>query len=261
VELIYDGPFRLIESYARPGPENMAVDEALGIHAPEGAPVLRLYTFSPATVSLGRFQRVATVDRQAIEADGLGFVRRPTGGQAVLHDAELTYSVAIARTHVNRFLKREVYRLVSRVLVQALSVLGVGAAFSDVRTGAARHPNCFATVGEYEVVAPGGRKLVGSAQTTHREGCLQHGSIPLNGSFRRVERYIRGATPAAGTQPTSVGEELGREVSLSDLADAVKGAFDAEVGLQPSVLSDRERATAEELCRERYASEQWTLKY
>jgi lipoate-protein ligase A len=261
VNITYDGPFRLIESYGLSGPQNMAIDEALGAHSPGGAPVLRLYSFVPPTVSLGRFQSAETVDREAITADGLDMVRRPTGGQAVLHDAELTYSVAIARDHVDRFFKREVYRLISRVLVQALSQLGIPATFSDVRTGPARHPNCFATVGEYEVVSNRGRKLIGSAQITRREGCVQHGSIPLDGTFRRIERYIRGALPPTGPVPASVGEELGRRVSLHELADVVKEAFAREVGLVPSTLSKKEEKSAEDLCRKKYATDEWTLKY
>jgi len=95
LSLTYKGAFRLILQPPMEGRRNMAIDEALLLKASQGdiAPVLRLYGFSPPTLSLGRFQRLeGMIDREKIKMNGITLVRRPTGGQAVLHDQELTYA-------------------------------------------------------------------------------------------------------------------------------------------------------------------------
>ncbi|HET6486674.1 MAG TPA: hypothetical protein VFH83_09660, partial [Spirochaetia bacterium] len=95
------GPaFRLIVHPKMDGRWNMAVDEALAEAAGGGQslPVVRLYGFSPPTLSLGRFQKArGQLDAGRLASDGVVLVRRPTGGHAVLHDDELTYSVALPK--------------------------------------------------------------------------------------------------------------------------------------------------------------------
>ena len=238
----------------------MAVDEALGDSAAMG-PIVRFYTWSPPAVSVGRFQRADTVDLAAVRSEGLGFVRRPTGGQAVLHDRELTYSVCLAREHARPFRKREVYRFISGILVDALSRLGIGAHFSETRRGSASDPNCFATTGEYEVVGASGRKLIGSAQATNREGCLQHGSIPLDGSFRDVAALLKAPPVTSDPQPASLGEEAGRPVSMEETIDAFRDAFAARMPLSPSDLSEDEWNLAQSIRRDRYNQDAWNLMY
>ena len=91
---------------------NMAIDESLlkGMEGENPQPVIRLYGFSPPTISIGKFQKTeGFLNLQKIENDGITLVRRPTGGQAVLHDNELTYSVIMARTHIEPFRKRIIY--------------------------------------------------------------------------------------------------------------------------------------------------------
>lgn len=152
-------PFRLLVDPRGEGRWNMAVDEALMESvAAGGPPVLRLYGFSPPTLSLGRFQAVARrLDPGALARDGVTLVRRPTGGQAVLHDEELTYAVALGRGDLEPFTKREIYRFISGLLLEGLRLLGIEAVVNRHRSGSPFHPDCFGTSGEYEISSPWGR--------------------------------------------------------------------------------------------------------
>lgn len=259
MQLVHDGPFRLIIDGGRDGPLNMARDEALSERSER--PVVRFYAFRPATLSLGRFQPASTLDLERARRDGLSVVRRPTGGQAVLHDNELTYSVILARSHVRDLRKREVYRFVSDLLAEALSRFGIRAGFTLKRSGSPRNPDCFATTGEYELATPDGRKIIGSAQATTRRACLQHGSIPLDGSFRRIAAYLRSGAGGSGRTPTSIGEELGRPVPLEEAIAVFSEVFAQRVGAEPSTLSREEETLARTLAAEKYCSDRWNLLY
>jgi lipoate-protein ligase A len=257
----------------------MAVDEALLLHAGDGRPTIRLYGFHPAAVSVGRLQRALDLPDgtpgvfrpeglAALRRDGLDLVRRPTGGQAVLHDHELTYAVVLGRRHFQPFGKRDIYRFVAGLLLRGLKQLGVGGQSARARRGSLREPDCFQATGEYEIASEEQRKLVGSAQMLTREGSLQHGAIPLDGSYRRIADYLWPsglARPRRG-QPSSIGEELGRRVDFDEAREAFAAGFTAAlreqgVDLQPGEASDAERSTAEELLSRRYSQDSWNLVY
>ncbi len=259
MEFVHEGPFRMIVDGAHDGAANMARDEALSECSER--PAVRFYTFRPATLSLGRFQPVSSVDVAAARRDGLCVVRRPTGGQAVLHDNELTYSVILARAHLRRFRKREIYRFISELLADGLRRFGLAAGFSLQRRGSARNPDCFATTGEYELATADGRKIVGSAQATTRRACLQHGSIPLDDSFRRIGAYLRTPAEDGGPTPVSIGEALGRRVGLEEAVAVFAAAFARRLDLEASALSADEEALASRLVADKYGRDEWNLRY
>jgi lipoyl(octanoyl) transferase len=186
------------------GAMNMAIDLALleSVQA-GGSPVLRFYRWSPACLSFGRNQCARdTYDPVVVAACSIDVVRRPTGGLAVLHDAEVTYSVIAPIGAIGR--PREAYVRINAWLVAALREFGVAAVLAPplARGGVpAGGEPCFARPAAGEVVA-GGRKLIGSAQRCERHCILQHGSILLDGDQRRVHRLERvapGRTTPAGS--------------------------------------------------------------
>lgn len=247
----------------------MAVDEALLRCMEEGGdPVLRLYGFAPPCLSLGRFQPAADLAaEERRRRDGVDVVRRPTGGRAVLHDDEVTYAVVLGRRHLQPFTKRAAYRASAAILLRLLPALGVrgavraGEAGASGPAAAAPDPDCFRTTAEYEVTA-GGRKLIGSAQTTTRGAALQHGAIPLSGAYRRIGRYLQPHPPAApgraGPAGTSVAEQTecryDYQGALQLLAEAAAGGLQ----VRRSELSAAEARLARELEQSRYAAPQWT---
>jgi len=238
----------------------MAVDEVLSASAaaPAGRPAIRLYGFRPPTLSIGRFQPVSDVLRDRLREDGVELVRRPTGGRAVLHDAEVTYAVALGTAHLRPFGKRAVYRFVGDLLLAALTELGVACRRNPAQIGDAAGPDCFAAVGEYEVVGRFG-KLVGSAQMVTRRGVLQHGSIPLDGTCRRVERYLT-AAPAAGSAEASwLSRETGRSAGFAEVVRTLERSLAAAVA--PVDVCDLDAAEAERATAllPKFSGPSWTL--
>jgi lipoate-protein ligase A len=259
--------FRLIVDPPGPGAWNMAVDETLLETAGESdAPaILRLYAFSPTTLSVGRFQRTAGVfDFERLSDDGVSFVRRPSGGQAVLHAEELTYSVAVGRHFLDldesagATGKRLLYRSVVPVLLAGLQKLSIRARESAALTPS-RDPDCFAAAGEYEIDGEQGQKLIGSAQMVTRTAVLQHGSIPLSKANRRIYRYLM--SEGGENASTSVSEELGREVTFEQAREAFRQAVVEKLLVEDSVLSAAEAERAARLERDRYGQDSWNQKY
>ena len=192
---------RLILSDPAPGAWNMALDEALMDAVREGAePVLRFYRWQPACLSLGRNQPAAGFyDRDEIARRGLGVVRRPTGGRAVVHARELTYSVIVPDRSLGG--PRESYAAINGALVAGLRELGVAATLQAPTEYRAPVPStnpCFLQPAQGEVVLAG-RKLIGSAQLSQRGVLLQHGSLLLQDDqalLRHLER-----APRPGREP------------------------------------------------------------
>ena len=179
--------WRFIESGPRTGAENMAVDEAMSeAHAAgETSPTLRVYTWRPPAVSLGRFQRVeSSVDLDACQRLGVDVVRRPTGGRAILHtDEEVTFSVVVSAARLGTMGVMEAYRALAGGIIGALRSLGLGARLVERQAGAgsarrARDPACFAVKARCDLVV-GSSKLVGSAQVQRDGTILQQNSQVL----------------------------------------------------------------------------------
>src|SRR5450756_1502613 len=158
--------------------ENMATDEALFDTAcKSGVPVLRFYGWTPATASLGFAQRASeALDFTEMDRRHVAWVRRPTGGRAVLHDMEVTYSVSIPQSDPLYALGLEAsYEWICGPIVAALLAVGVSATLAPHGSTGFVSASCFTAPGTTDIVACQ-RKLVGSAQMRTRDGFLQHGS-------------------------------------------------------------------------------------
>jgi lipoate-protein ligase A len=200
--------WRLMLDPPSDGARNMAVDEALLEETAAGRslPTLRLYAWDPPTLSLGFAQPAADCDREALKRLGWGLVRRPTGGRAILHTDELTYSITAPESHpLMQGGVLESYRRLSLGLLAGLRLLGVDVQADPGQRGrAAGNPVCFEIPSQYEISA-GGRKLIGSAQARRLGGVLQHGAFPLRrrSAGRRSRR--NGCAGAPRHLPTCSG--------------------------------------------------------
>ena len=260
--------WRLIYSAPADGATNMAVDEAIlqAVAAEQVPPTLRIYAWEPACLSLGRAQPVADVDLVAQRAAGFGLVRRPTGGKAILHVDELTYSV-IAPQQEPRVAGGivESYRRLSAGLVRGLERLGVTGLVADQRAENRRleGPVCFEVPSDYEITVDG-RKLVGSAQMRARGVVLQHGALPLRGDITRICPLLA-AHPdpdRVRARAATVEDVLGRPVAWEQAAEALVAGFSDALRLhfERGTLTGQECAWAEELRAGRYAAEDWTYR-
>ncbi len=268
--------FRLIFDSIHDGATNMAVDEAIleSVVRGESPPTLRLYRWEPACLSLGYGQRAADADRERLAEFGWDMVRRMTGGRAILHTDEITYSLALPADHplVAGSLV-ESYRRLSAALLVGLEQLGL-AAHADKRdkeTEGARHagPVCFEVPSDYEITA-NGRKLIGSAQVRPQGGgVLQHGSVPLHGDVSRICEALAFPDEAARHEArarvleraTTLEGALGRCVPWDEAAEALAAAFAShfDLDLIDSSLSAAEVRRAAELRQSRYAADAWNL--
>jgi lipoate-protein ligase A len=243
----------------------MAIDEALlrARLAGEAPPTVRCFGWRPPAVSLGYGQPLDGIDQAACARLGIGLVRRPTGGSAILHEdpaLELTYSVVARRDDfpgADDLL--ETYRVLGSGLAAGLRRLGVEAEVVPlVRERPGPAPTfCFARTGAYEI-AVGGRKLVGSAQRRQGGGFLQHGSLLLDTDPGRLRAVFCGvADPLAGI--TTVAAVLGRRPGFDEVADALAAGLAGVLGpLRPGGLSPAETARVEQLVTEKYGTEAWT---
>jgi lipoate-protein ligase A len=261
-----ESPFRLLITPPRDGATNMAIDEAIlrARIAGTAPPTLRFYAWHPPTVSLGYGQPLdEAIDVDACARLGIGLVRRPTGGSAILHEgpaAELTYSV-VARSgdFAGAEDVLETYRLLGAALARGLGRLGLRADVVERgRGGETTAPTfCFARAGAYEIAA-GGRKLVGSAQRRQGGAFLQHGAILLDADVGRLRAvFPRLGDPQAAI--TTLAEALGRRVAGEEVAAALADAFAETVGpVAVGSLSSTELETADRLAAAKYASDAWT---
>ena len=231
--------WRLIDDGERPGAFNMALDVALlaAVAKGDGAPVLRFYGWTPPCLSLGRHQPAAAADLAFCQREGIDVIRRPTGGRAVLHHLELTYSV-IARPDGSMLPLnvQEAYRSIAMALVAGLTALGVRATLTDsVANTTLPRPTttvpCFRAPAGGEIVA-GARKLVGSAMRLTGGAILQHGSILL-GWDGRLQAGALGLADDSDLRPhvTTLSDELGYTPDPDTLRTTLAEAFERTFGI------------------------------
>jgi lipoate-protein ligase A len=242
------GNWRFLDGGRATGARQMAVDDALLTLCGRGEtpPTLRLFGFRPACLSLGRFQPAEQVSRPPL----LDLVRRPTGGGAVVHRGDVCYSIVLPLGHpLAAGSIVDSYQRLARGLAAGLESLGLPPlAEGDAADSAPRGAWCFQAVAPHELTLAG-RKLVGSAQARRQGGLLQQGSIRL------------APEPAEAARATSLQEELGREVTRDELAEALVTGFASAWGIEirPGQLSAEEEDLARRLERECYADPGWTL--
>lgn len=264
-------PWRLLVTEPLDGAMNMAIDEALLRSRIGGAgpPTVRFYGWLPASVSLGYAQPYdGTVDRDRCAALGIGIVRRPTGGSAILHESparEVTYAVVASSSDFpGAHDVLETYRVIGQGLVGGLGRLGAAAELAPIVRGRSADASppafCFVRTGAYEI-AVGGRKLVGSAQRRQRGALLQHGTVVLDADPARIRAaFPKERDPLA--RMTSLAEVLGRRLAFDEVVTAVAGGLALALGvaLAPGGLSPGEMALAEALVAEKYGTTAWTIE-
>lgn len=265
---------RLLIDEALPGVRNMAVDEALMRSADDaGAVTLRFYRWAPACLSFGRNQEArGAYDPDAAAERGIDVVRRPTGGRAVYHHRELTYSVTAPGGTWGSL--RETYRRINRALAAGLRELGVPATCAgddpDDPDGAGRRraaprptPRaCFRDPLPGEVTVEG-RKMVGSAQWRDGGVFLQHGSILLVDEQHEVDALRTGGAEATQVGPGGVAlaDVLDESPPAGTLVSALVRGFEREFDLDvsPGELSAEELAESETRMA-RFADPAWTWR-
>lgn len=258
---------------------NMAMDEMLLQWHSEGKipPVIRFYGWNPPTLSIGYFQKAEKeINLQKVNESGLGFVRRATGGRAVLHEDELTYSVIVTEEH-NKMPKNvtEAYRVISEGILKGFQNLGFEAYFAIPKTESElnklKDPKsaiCFDAPSWYELVIEG-RKVAGSAQTRQKGVILQHGSILLDLNSEKLfdlfiyqnERLKERMFKNFRDKAVAINDLSNRTVTIEEAKNAFKLGFaeGLEIELEEYQLSDNQHAEIIKLSKEKYESKDWNF--
>jgi lipoyl(octanoyl) transferase len=220
-----DVPWRVLRTPAWTGAENMATDLALldlATASAEPAWTLRLYSWARPTLSFGRNEAARRYfSPDGLAANGVDAVRRPTGGRALMHWREVTYSLTGALPMDAPW--RDVYDDINAALVDALNAIGVPAVLATTPAGDARGRACFDRPSPGEVTVDG-RKLVGSAVWRRAHGFLQHGSILLDDDQTRIPQLSNGSMPEV-PPPATLHELLGVTPSAAFIEDAMIDAL------------------------------------
>jgi lipoyl(octanoyl) transferase len=248
----------IVETEAHTGSWNMAVDESImeAVAADRAPSTLRFYQWYPACVSLGKRQPLAGIEIDNCRRDGVDVVRRSTGGLAILHTDELTYSL-ITNADDPRATGAilDSYRQLSQGLVAGLRLLGVEVEMQPVSPGGSHSSSaaCFEAPSAYEITS-NGHKLMGSAQTRPHGKLLQHGSLPLWGDIGRLAEYLTFADDSERLvlaqhlrrRATTLGDILGQSVTFERTAAALAQGFQKalRLHLEPGVLTADELADA-----------------
>ncbi|HXY55883.1 MAG TPA: lipoate--protein ligase family protein [Nitrospirota bacterium] len=231
--------WRYIDDGPNIGVYNMAIDEELlaRAQAGEAMPVLRFYGWRPPAVSLGRFQKTeVAVNKEVCKERGIDIVRRITGGRAVLHDCELTYSI-ISRTDDPLFPHdvHGTYKVIAAGLLAGFKNLGIHAEtvsrssrFAALVKKDMRNPSCFSSPAWYEIIV-NGKKIVGSAQRRVTGAFLQHGSILMKYDPDLEGVVIPGGGAAEAV--TCIVQELRRDVTFEEVKQAFKQGFAEALGI------------------------------
>lgn len=259
---------------------NMALDEALLDWHSEGSipPIIRFYEWNPATLSIGYFQQVKRdINMQAVKEQDLGFVRRPTGGRAVLHDQELTYSVIVSEAYPEMpATVTEAYRVISEGILLGFQNLGLDAYFSvpdsQEKLDDLKKPKsavCFDAPSWYELVVEG-KKVAGSAQTRQKGVILQHGAILLDLDEERLlsvfnfeseesKEKMRKKLPEKAVAMNQFSEI---PFTIEQCVEAFSKGFEQalHIELVPYELSEKQLQYVEQLAQNKYASDEWNFK-
>lgn len=258
---------------------NMAMDEALLNFVSRGeiAPVIRFYTWDPATLSIGYFQRIhRDIDVDKVREKGYGLVRRQTGGRGVLHDKELTYSVIVPESHPRMpSTVTEAYRVISEGLLEGFKNLGFDAYFAIPQTKAERdllkQPHsavCFDAPSWYELVVEG-RKIAGSAQVRQKGVILQHGSLlqdvdvdDLFDMFKFKHDRLRDKMKASfRDKAVAINDIADRHVTISEMEEAFAAGFQKALNLdfKPLELTAAQENEVNTYI-EKFKSDEWNYR-
>ncbi|WP_232687290.1 lipoate--protein ligase family protein [Halobacterium zhouii] len=256
-----DRNWRLIREEARDGPMQMALEEIAAQTAADGGPrTVRVYQWTPSTLSMGYGQDSESVDWQFCEREGVDVTRRQTGGGGIYHDetGDISYSIVAPAEELPGDLM-ECYDQLCEPILDAFHAMGVDAEFVPEEYPALHDPACYlrALHPAHDITA-NGRKISGNAQYRTRDAVIQHGSLSYS---LAVDNHL-GVFADPGVDEstfrervTSIREESG--VPRSDTVEALEDALADWCGAEEGSWTDEELTAARELAAEKYATDAW----
>ncbi|MCK5145769.1 lipoate--protein ligase family protein [bacterium] len=256
--------WRWIDTGFSDGARQMAMDQAILACSEEvGMPTMRMYRWAPYCISLGYHQKLDSIDVAACKDAGIHVVRRPTGGRAVFHAEEVTYSVIIPKSNT-QYLDNvaALYMTLSQGLARGIRRMDVPAELEKRSVDLHEHykkdlsVSCFSAAARHEILVDG-KKLVGSAQRHLAEGMLQHGSILIGDAHLDLPKFLSGGTErektrlrrAIESKTSSIGACLGRTVEYDEVTPHLRAGMAEQLNIcfADASLTDSELGKIEEL--------------
>jgi len=190
--------WRVLITPQLPGALNMAIDQTIAnfVSRGESPNTVRFYDWKPFCLSLGYHQKIKDVNLYECKKRNIDVAKRPTGGKAVFHATELTYSViGSSSSKIFRKTISETFQILAEWLLKFLSDFGVEIELaprleSEMKQKLFRNPSCFSSASDYEITVKG-KKLIGSAQRRWSDGFLQHGSFLLDDDYLQVVELLK----------------------------------------------------------------------
>ncbi|MEM4258327.1 MAG: biotin/lipoate A/B protein ligase family protein [Candidatus Thermoplasmatota archaeon] len=249
--------WRLVQTGYMPAAMNMAVDQAILVAHSKGLvpPTVRFYGWKPPAISIGYFQGLTEeVDLDSCRRYGVDYVRRVTGGGAVFHDQELTYSIVISETHPQMSKNiLESYGRICGAIIKGLNMLGITATYAPIND-----------------ILVDGKKISGNAQTRKFGVVLQHGTILLDVDVEKMFSLLKVPSEKikdklisdVKQRVTSVHHVLGRIRTFEQVAQAMKHGFETEFSVlfEEQHLTPEEKTLAEKFKKEYFSDSQWNFK-
>jgi lipoyl(octanoyl) transferase len=261
-------PYRFIHTGIQSAQLNMAIDEAILTHHLRGEvpPTLRVFRWAQPSISLGRFQSVEReIEQELCNQQGIELVRRPTGGRAVYHRDEFTYSIVIAKRFGVPTGVVAAYAFLSQGIMAALQTLGVQAEMSDERVSKNPSAACFASSTQADLTS-NGFKLVGSAQVWKEDALLQQGSLPLDDRAEEFFALLRFPSQEARQNALALYREKSTPLhtfapttSWENVGQAFRTGFERilQANFAPGELTPSEWDMAQQLVRDKYSTLAW----
>jgi len=263
--------FRFIDSGSNTASRNMAIDGAVFSHQGETGfeYTLRLYTWAPPAISIGYFQDLdQEVDLENCKKLGIDYVRRHTGGGAILHDTELTYSFTASTGGIISTDISESYKVICEAIIIGLKSLGIGAENRKAGTSLRQRksPVCFVEASNYDIIVKG-KKIVGSAQRRIKNRLIQHGSILIDFDTKKMHSIFKTSFPFREfhrgfvNDVTCLNKELRYSIDLNKLKQAVCLGFEKRFERQMKMedLTIKERMLVEKLDKFQYDNPDWNI--
>ena len=258
---------RFIDTGFRNAFENMAIDEAI-LHYCK-LPTLRIYGWKPAAVSIGYNQDIEReINVEYCKKNNIEIVRRLTGGKAVFHDKEITYSFILPEdSNLIPFEVNESYKIIANALIIALKKIEINAEMKKTPEKIVT-PICFNSSNWYEILV-NGRKISGSAQRRFNGKVLQHGPILIDFDYNKNNSIFNSNNDFDNilnlkNRVTSIKNELknSKIITYDEIAQAIRGGFkeNFKLDIVESFLSNEELRLANRLTKEKYSAEEWNYR-
>jgi len=255
----------IIDDQPLKGSLNMAIDEFMfSLVKKEKKTILRFYQWKKPTASLGYFQKVnEVINLNYLKEKNFDLVRRITGGKLVLHDKEITYSIASSEAEIFTNSLKNSYQLISQALCLGFSKMGINAQLASrkVFSYLSKSLPCFSYPAQDEIKV-NGKKLVGSAQKREGDCFLQHGSIPIESDYEILRRLTPESTPQFEKNMTSLKEILGRDISFSEVVSFLVQGFKEffQIEFKNKIFNEQEKKEILTI-QKKYESPSWNFKF